>query len=459
VDLVQFFAMVRRRIAVIAICIAAGTGGGVYYSTQADPVYTATARVFLAVPGTTDLGQTIGGTVLATNQTVTYASVVRSRAVAARVISALQLNETPSDVADHLSAVGEKNTTILDISGTAKTPLAAQSLADAAARALGEEIAELQADSESKITSRVLDFAELPESPTSPNKPLDITVGVLLGIVAGLAAAALLEAVDRTVKTTSQADHLLGAPMLSAIPRRRGGMLVVRRDSDTTEAEPYRTLRTAVRFVAPDRPIRTLLVTSASPGDGKTTTAANLAVAIALSGERVVVVDADLRRARLASAFGLDSSVGLTSLVLGTATITTAAQTWDKDLKVLPSGPLPPNPSEIVGSQLFNQVLKSLADIADIVVIDAPPVLPVTDAVAIAAQVDGVLLVARYGKTLRSAASETRRKLAGVGANVVGYVLHAVPAREAHSYYAEYDYRRTSSKSRVRTPKQQVVEQ
>jgi len=458
VDLVQFIGMLRRRVALILVCIAAGTAGGIFYNHHASPVYQATTRVFLIAPDTTDLGQTIGGTVLAANQAITYASVAKSRAVAGRIVDSLGLNVTPAEVAKHLSAVVEANTLILDINATAHTAGAAQSLADAAARALGDEIVDLQAGSTSKITSRILDVAELPKTPISPNAPLDITLGVLLGIISGLTAAAVLEALDCTVKTTAHSDLLFGAPMLAAIPRRRGGMLVVSRDSDSGEAEPYRTLRTAVRFVAPDQPIRTLLVTSASPGDGKTTTAANLAVAIALAGERVIVVDADLRRARLASAFGLDNSVGLTSLVLGSATLAEAAQQWDRDLNVVASGPLPPNPSEIVGSQLFNQILKSLTEVADLVVIDAPPVLPVTDAVAIAAQVDGVLLVARHGKTLRSAASEARRKLTGVGANVVGYVLNAVPARDSLAYYAEYDYRRPQSRSSSELPKQQVLE-
>jgi capsular exopolysaccharide synthesis family protein len=218
-------------------------------------------------------------------------------------------------------------------------------------------------------------------------------------------------------------------------------MVVVTPGADRPESEPYRTLRTAVRFLRPDRPIKTLLVTSAGPGEGKTTTAANLAVAIALSGERVVVLDADLRRAGLATAFGLEHSVGLTSLVLGTSTLNDALQHRDRNLEILASGPLPPNPSEIVGSQLFNHVLQSLTEIADIVIIDAPPLLPVTDALAMAAQVDGVLIVARHGTTLRSAASQARSKLDNVGANVVGYVLNAVPAREARTYYAEYYYR------------------
>ncbi|HVT66066.1 MAG TPA: polysaccharide biosynthesis tyrosine autokinase [Mycobacteriales bacterium] len=450
-DLLQFFSMVRRRLALIVVCIVAGTAGAVYYSQHAKKTYTATAQTIFQLPNTHTLGDTVGGTIFAANQTVTYATVATSRAVAARVIALLHLDISPAELSKHLTATVEKNTSVLDVSATSNTPKGAQALADSAVTALGDEVDFLQSTQQNKITATVLDYAEIPTSPTSPNPALDITLGVLLGLVAGLGGAALLETLDRTVKSSAHGDALWAAPMLGVVPRRRGGMLVVRRDKDSVEAEPYKTLRTAVRFVTPDRPLRTLLVTSASAGEGKTTTAANLAVAIALSGERVVVVDADLRRARLASAFGVDQSVGLTSLVLGTASVNDALQLWDRGLQVMASGPLPPNPSEIVGSQLFNQLLQSLAGIADFVVIDAPPILPVTDAVAIAAQVDGVLVVTRHGKTPRNAAGEARRKLAGVGANVIGYVLNAVPSRSAHSYYAEYQYQAPS-----RTPAGQV---
>jgi capsular exopolysaccharide synthesis family protein len=452
-DLVQFLAMVRHRIALILICLVAGIAGSIYYTKAAPTTYTATAQSIFQFPNASNLDETFGGQFFALQQATTYATVATSRSVAQRVIESLHLTDTtPSEVSRRLSAIVEKNTEIVDISATGPTAKEAQALADAAVSALSDEVEELQTGLAGKVQATVLDFAELPSHPTSPSPPLDITMGVIFGLVAGLGGAALLESLDRTVKSSAHGDALFAAPMLGVVPRRRGGMLVVRRDKDSAEAEPYRTLRTAVRFVAPDRPIRTLLVTSASAGEGKTTTAANLAVAIALSGERVVVVDADLRRARLAGAFGLESSVGLTSLVLGTVTIPDALQGWDRSLQVLASGPLPPNPSEIVGSQLFNQLLQSLTEIADFVLIDAPPVLPVTDAVAIAAQVDAVVLVARHGKTARNSAAEARRKLAGVGANVVGYVLNAVPARDAHSYYSEYQYQRRNVRAPAPAP-------
>lgn len=442
-DIVQFFGLLRRRFALILVCLIAGTAGGVFYTHHAKVVYKATAQTLLSVPDTTSVGEQIGGDVLTSQQINTWAAVATSRAVAQRVIDQLGLQATPSRVADHLSAVVERSTAIIDITASSGTPLSAKALADAGAQALADEIDALQVNQGGRVAARLLDAAEVPTKPSSPNKPLAVTLGFILGLLGGFVLSAALDAADRTVKTTSQGDALFGAPLLALIPRRRGKMLVVRRDSRSTDAEHYRTLRTAVRFVHPDSPIRTLVVTSAVPGDGKTITASNLAVAMALSGERVVLVDADLRRAQVAKTFGLDGSVGLTSLVLGTCSLNDALQQWDPGLLIMPSGPLPPNPSEILGSQLFNQVLQQLVAIADIVIIDTPPVLPVTDALALATQVDGVLLVARQGKTLRSGAAEARRKLNNVGAHIVGYVLNAVPPREAQQYYAEYEYKGT----------------
>jgi capsular exopolysaccharide synthesis family protein len=445
-DLPHLLILIRRRLLVILICLAAGIAGGYYLGHHGGKSYTATARAILgatvhqsskspfAVNDTLQLSQ------LTSNQINTFANVTSSQAVAQRVIDLLGSSATPAQVASQLSATVENLTYIIDIHAAASTPQAAQTLADAAVKALSDEIDQIEAGQPVQVHARLLDVAPLPTAPTSPRPTLDLTVGILLGLLAGVATAALLEGLDRTVKSSAQGDALFQAPLLAAVPRRRGKIIVVGHGKDKPQGEPYRTLRTAVRFLSPDQPIRTLLVTSAGPGEGKTSTAANLAVAIALSGERVIVLDGDLRRASLAPAFGLDRSVGVTSLVLGTSSLEDALQTWDRGVKVLPSGPLPPNPSEILGSQLFNQLLLRLRDLADIVIIDAPPLLPVSDALALSVQVDGVLLVARHGVTPRAAAAEARNRLESVGANLVGYVLNAVPAREARSYYTEYYY-------------------
>ncbi len=439
-DLVSYVAMLRRRWLAVVLCLVAGAGGGWYIGHTTAKVYSATARCIVSIPGTRNLSDQLQGAQLSGTFVATYAKIATSRAVASRVVQDLDLPQSPAAVQGHLSASSESDTYLIDISATGNTPEQAKVFADAGARALTEVVQGLEARNPDPVQVQLVDVADLPTSPVSPRTRLDLAVGVILGLLAGLLVAALVETLDRTVKTASQADAAFSAPLLGLVPRHRGTSLALVRDERGPLGEPYRSLRTAIRFLDPDRPLRTLLVTSATPGDGKTTTAANLAIALALSGEHVVIVDADLRRATLAESLGLERAIGLTSLILGSASLAEVLQEWDTGLDVLASGPLPPNPSEILGSQLFHQVLRELADIADIVIIDAPPVLPVADAVALSAHVDGVILVARHGETLRNAAHEARRRLDTVGANVVGYVLNAVPARETRDYYADYRY-------------------
>jgi non-specific protein-tyrosine kinase len=212
-----------------------------------------------------------------------------------------------------------------------------------------------------------------------------------------------------------------------------------------------------LRFLDPGRPLRVVLVTSPMQGDGKTVTAANLAIALALSGERVILVDADLRRAGLGRALDVEAKVGLTSVILGRAGIDEALQDWRPNLKVLASGPLPPNPSEILGSQLMNGVIHDLAARADIVIIDAPPILPVADALALAPQVDGVVMIVRHSSTLRSAAMAAGQRLGSIGARLVGYVFNAVPRVETRDYYSVYSYRAYTGGQNGQLPNKTVV--
>ncbi|HVT20076.1 MAG TPA: polysaccharide biosynthesis tyrosine autokinase [Mycobacteriales bacterium] len=437
-DLFGVLGVLRRRWIVILLCLIAGAAGGFDIGHRGTKQYEATSRVLVNVPAAGNVSQQFVGSQLAGNLVQTYANLVTSRKLAERYVETLQA--AGIDRVGSVSAAALQNTYLIDISAKSDAPTVAQATANAAAQALVDEVAALQSGLPDKITVQVVSEAGLPGSPVSPRPNLDLIVGIILGLAGGLALTVLLEALDRTVTTVSQADAALDAPLLAIVPKRRGGPLVVSEDNNRPVSEPYRALRIAVRFLDPDQPLRTLLITSPTPDEGKTTTAVNLAVALALSGERVVVVDADLRRAKLASTLGLERSVGLTSVVLGQTTLSQALQDWHPNLKVLASGPLPPNPSEILGSQFVNNMFAELAGFADIVIIDAPPVLPVADAVTLATQVDGVMLVVRHGTTVRGAAAAARRRLDAVGARVVGYVFNAVPRRESSGYYLDYHY-------------------
>ena len=440
-DLAHFLAIWRRRWFALILCVAAGAGAGYYRGHHTPSLYQATSRSLIQQPNTGPVIQQLNAAQLASQFIGTYAKIAQSRAVATKVVTALDLPESPAGIQGRISATIEPATYIIDISATDGDPARAQSLANTAAVALAELISELEAGKPDPASVKLLDSADLPGLPISPKPTNDLVLGLLLGTVLGVALIATLEALDRSIKTSSQGDAAFLAPLLALIPKRRGRGAGLILSGTGTEGEPYRALRTAVQFANPDVPLRTILVTSASAGEGKTTTAANLALALAASGDRVVIIDADLRRARLAGLFGLEGAVGLSSLVLRTAELDDALQDWNEQLTLLPSGrPLPPNPSEVLGSQFMTHVLNELAPRFDVVILDTPPVLPVTDAVALAALVDAVLLVARHGSTHRAAAAETRRRLDAVGAHVIGYVLNAVPARESTGYYADYHY-------------------
>ncbi len=211
--------------------------------------------------------------------------------------------------------------------------------------------------------------------------------------------------------------------------------LIALRDPRSPAAEAYRALRTNIQFSSLDKPLRTILATSTSPDEGKSTTIANLAVTMAQAEQRVILVDCDLRRPSLHALFGLPNEVGLTSMILQEGTEIPAQPTEVPGLMVLTSGPLPPRPPDILGSRRMEAVIARLRERADIVLFDTPPVVAVTDAAVLATKVDGVLLVFRAGATKRDRAREARRLLEKVNANIVGVVLTDVKGDDTYAYY------------------------
>ncbi|NLG84812.1 MAG: CpsD/CapB family tyrosine-protein kinase, partial [Firmicutes bacterium] len=201
-------------------------------------------------------------------------------------------------------------------------------------------------------------------------------------------------------------------------------------------AEAFRVLRTNIQFAAVDRPIRSLLITSAGPAEGKSTTLANLGVARAQSGARVIVLDADLRRPTQHKLFNLSRGAGVSSVVLGRARVEEALQeTGIPGLRLLSSGPIPPNPSELLASQAFSSLLKELKEKTDYLLIDSPPVMAVADASIVAGQVDGVLLVIQLGMVARPMAVRAKEQLLAAKANLLGMVLTNAGMDRDYSYY------------------------
>jgi capsular exopolysaccharide synthesis family protein len=443
VNLGTALSLLRRRWLPIFLCLVAG-GLGAFSNVARQPkLYVAKASLFINIPAARNTQEQLQGVQLTSQLIKSYAIIATSLTTAQRVKAQLSLPESAGTIAGRISASAKTDTLILVVAALDTDPLRARLIAQTTALELNQVISDLERDRDRSgaVEARVIEDAQTPSHPVSPNPGRSILIGLILGAMAGVAVGLGLDGLDRSVKSSEDAEGLIEAPTLATIPRIRDvphSATVVADEALSPGAEAYRSLRTAVRFLEPDEPISTLVVTSASAGEGKTTTAANLAIALAQSGERVILVDADLRRAQVAGSMGLVAGVGLSDVILRTASLDEALQEWRDLLLVLPAGSLPPNPAELLGSQRMATVLAELAARCDIVIIDTPPVLPVTDAVVLGAQADATLVVARWGKAQRVLVDDAAKRLRGVGAFVVGSVLNAVPEAKAQDYYEAY---------------------
>lgn len=281
-------------------------------------------------------------------------------------------------------------------------------------------------------SAEVLSPAGVPDTPVSPNIPLNMAVGLTFGLFLGAALAFVRDYFDDSVKSKEAVDRVTGVPTLGLIPKLEGsgGELVTVTSPSSPAAEAFRSLRTAVKFLGIDRQVRVVQVTSPSPSEGKTFAAVNLAVALAQAGDRVVVVGADLRRPRLEQVLDVPLTPGLTGVLIGDVTLPQAIQSVPAvpNLSVLPAGQPPPNPSELLSGERARRLVDVLGQTYDSVIIDCPPVLPVTDSLVVARMVDTTLLVTSAHKTSKRALIRAVELLRQVDAPLAGGVLNSLSA-------------------------------
>jgi capsular exopolysaccharide synthesis family protein len=318
---------------------------------------------------------------------------------------------------------------------------------------------------------RVVDRPRLPGNPVTPVVPLNLAASGLVGALLGLLVALGREQLDRSVKSREDLEQDLGIAFLGLLPavdqpgkKPKPGAppeppnskpeLIVYAQPNSGPAEAARALRTNILYMSPDKPFGALLVTSAGPAEGKTTVACCIAVAMATTGQRVVLVDCDMRRPRVHKVFGLRNDVGVTTALLEPDSLDSSIHATEvPNMSVLTTGPLPPNPSELLHSESFKRVLAGLRSRFDRVIIDSPPIIPVTDAAVLATQVDGTVLVVRAMETSRESVARAKRALRDVGVGLVGCVLNSVEVdRPEYGYYRYQYYRREGGYASDATP-------
>ncbi|WP_082763428.1 polysaccharide biosynthesis tyrosine autokinase [Frondihabitans sp. PAMC 28766] len=444
----------RRGWLIVFAATVLGVAGSLAVTAIAVEKYSATTELFVSVQSSDsstagDIGQ---GNSAAQQKVRSYSEVAVSSRVLQPVIDKLHLATTPAALGRRISTTSPPNSVIINISASDTNPHRAAAIANA----VGESFRAVVVDSlESPVGGgpglvriETIQPATSPASPSSPRLFPNVALGLLLGLAAGVGLAVLRSVLDTKIRSDRDAENAAGRSVIGAIgfdPSASKRPLIVQLDPHSPRAESFRSLRTNLQFLDAGTGTRTFLMTSAMPSEGKTTTVANLAIALAESGSSVLLVDADLRRPRVAEVMGLEGAVGLTDVLIGRAELDDVIQPWGSArLEVLPAGQIPPNPSELLGSRGMQALLETAAGLYEYVLIDTPPLLPVTDAAVLSKLTNGVILVTAAGRSRRPQVERASAALANIGTQVLGVVVTMLPTRGRAGYANDvygFDYR------------------
>lgn len=450
VELRDYIRILQKSWILIAVLLALGVGAASAYSIVQTPVFSSSAKVFVSTSGgstVTDLQQ---GNTFTQQRVKTYADLATTPIVLLPVIADLGLDVSSDSLAAKVTASAPMDTTLIEIAVTDTDPALAAQIATAVSESLTSVVEKIETsstatDGASAVKLTLVQHADVSQKPVSPNVPLNIALGGLVGLALGVALAVLRETLDNRIRNERDVVAITEAPILGGIvfdSKARERPLIVHDDPRSPRSESFRTLRTNLQFLDVGRENRSFVITSSIQSEGKSTSAANLAIALADAGSRVLLVDADLRRPKVHEYLGLEGAVGLTDLLIGRAEPEDVIQPWGKaDLFVLPAGKIPPNPSELLGSEAMLRLIGEFNKAFDVVLFDSAPLLPVTDAAILARTVGGTIVVCAAGRTHKNQLKGAFTALANVDAPVSGVVLTMLPTKGPDAYgYGRYGY-------------------
>lgn len=434
----EFFRLSRHSWLQLLAATLLGLAAAAGYSFLQPVLYSSTATGYVVAGSGETVGSASSAMALAQAKASSYVPLATSERV--RQAVATELSATYPDPSFSLSARATQGSNLFEVSATASSAELAKAAADAGLKATAAEALRLDSMTASGTSTnaavvRIVATSEarLPGAPFSPRWTVNLGIGAAAGLGMGYIVAFIRRKIDGRIRTQSDIDEAAGIAVLGILPksdelgRRKGAASVA--PASGPSAEAIRQLRTNLRFVSVDNPPRSIVVTSASLSEGKSSVAAQLSRFLAASGQPVVLVDADLRRPTQSKQFGVDGSLGLSQVLAGDVPLEEALQDGGMPhLRLLVAGRIPPNPSELVGSQRMKLIIESLSQ-SGIVIIDAPPVLPVTDAGLLTAAADGAILVTKVNTTQKEQIRQTVRNLASVQGRLLGAVLNMTPKR------------------------------
>lgn len=461
-ELREYIRILRAGWVLIVVMALLGVASAAVFSILSKPQFKTSAQVFVSTQSGGSVTDLVQGSTFTQQRVKTYAGLVTTPIVLLPVISNLHLSMTADELAKTVTANAPLDTTLIEISATSPDPVKAADITNGIAESLTNVVQNIEATGSqaSQVKLTRVKQADVPPTPVTPNVPINVTLGLVAGLALGIGGAILRHTLDNRVRSERDVEAISPAPILGGItfdakaPKRP---LIVQDDPRSPRAEAFRTLRTNLQFIDAGGGARSFVITSSVESEGKSSTASNLAIALDSAGHKVIVVDADLRRPKLAQYMGIEGAVGLTDLLIDRADFEDAVQPWGRgSLHVLPAGSVPPNPSELLGSAAMQSLVRRLEHEFDYVLFDAPPVLPVTDAAVLSKSAGGAIVAVAAGRTHRAQLSGAVTALENVGARIYGFVLTMLPVQGPHAYgYQTYRYGYGSTSVEVETEKAQ----
>ena len=446
-NLQNILRILRTRWIPIAAAIVVAMLGTVIITATTTPLYKSSTRLFVSTYAGTSLTDTYQGNLFSQERINSYTVLLTGEVLAQRTVDALHLDISPQALRKEITARSKAGTVLIDVDILDPSPVRARDIVNTLSSEFVAMVKQLETSGDGNLPdTRVVveQPASVSSSPAVPNLIRNLGLGLVTGVLLGVALAVGLDVVDSTVKKLDDLESITGTSVVGEIPvdkPRRTTPAISFANDNSRIAESFRKLRTNLSFLAVDNPPKVIVVTSSIPNEGKTTTAINLALALAEADNNVLLVDGDMRRSMVQEYLKLDGSVGLSTVLSGAVPLSEALQeTTFAGLTVLTAGATPPNPSELLASQAAKKLLAELRGQFDYVIVDSSPLLAVTDGTLLAANADGALLLARYGKTRRDQLTHASEALSNVGAALLGAVFTMTPTRNSSSYAGSYYY-------------------
>ena len=453
-ELRDYLRGIRRHLLAILIMTAVGVGVAYAWTLIQTPVYEAHADGIIQPVDVVEGNTSLTGDVMAQQKVETYLAMASWQDTAEAAIAELGLDISPDQAVARIAVVNPSNTAILRVTAQGSSPEAAVALAEAWIRAIAKTIDQYESTTggSAPLTIVVASSASLPTTPVFPDLITSLLVGGVLGLGFGIAFALIRTVSDRRIRSGDEVEARTNLPVVGTIPvadalggenRLFDPAATKGKGAGFAVSEALRSLRTNLQFMDVDNPPRTIVVTSPLPSDGKSTIACNLALTLAAGGKPVVLVDGDLRRSTVATTMGVPGGAGLSDVLSGRADLADVLQRTPRspNLFVLTAGSVPPNPSEVLGSGRMRKLLADLSVHATVIV-DAPPLLPVTDGAVLTHQADGALVVVSVGKTTYDLLEKALDTLNKSNGRALGIVLNKAPLRGADASPYSYEYRR-----------------